>query len=222
MVDEHYYRSPQWFWENLARYDSYDRSGPKVYVGEYAAHEHDRRNTLRTAIAEAAFLTSLERNGDVVVLSSFAPLLARRGHTQWHPDMIYFNATEVFPSLNHTVQKLFGHHAGDSYVPTTLSSGEAASKLAVSTVRDSASGDLIVKIVNGDAVSQPLSVRIAGTVNLPATAERIVFGGADADVANTDGEPPVVAPQSETVRLAREFTYDAPPNSLTILRVAGN
>jgi alpha-L-arabinofuranosidase len=219
MVDEHYYRPPQWFWGSLERYDSYDRAGPKVYIGEYAAHEPDRRNTLRSAIAEAAWLTSLERNGDIVVFSSYAPLLARRGHTQWHPDMIYFNATEVFPSLNHAVQNLFGHHAGDSYVPTTLEAGTEGVRLSASTVRDSKSGDLIVKIVNGEAAPQMLSVRLAGATSLPATAERIVFGGADADMANTDGQPPVVAPVTSTVPLSADFSYEAPANSLTIFRI---
>jgi alpha-N-arabinofuranosidase len=217
LVDEHYYVPPQWMWDNLARYDSYDRNGPKVYLGEYAAHEKDRRNTLRTAIAEAAHLTSLERNGDVVVLSSYAPLLARRQHTQWHPDMIYFNATEVFPSLNYAVQKLFGHHAGDAAVPTAFA--PAGVKLAASTVRDSRSCDLIVKVVNGEATAQPVAVKFAGAKKLPATAQRIVFGGADADVVNPDGAPPVVAPVTETVPLSADFTYHAPAHSLTIFRI---
>ncbi len=86
IVDEHYYVSPQWFWDNLGRYDSYRRGATTVYVGEYAAHDRGRRNTLRSALAEAAGLTSFERNGDVVQFASYAPLLARRGHTQWHPD----------------------------------------------------------------------------------------------------------------------------------------
>lgn len=218
LVDEHYYVPPQWFWDNLARYDTYDRNGPKVYVGEYAAHEPDRRNTLRTAIAEAAYLTSLERNGDVVLLSSYAPLLARRGHTQWHPDLIYFTGTEVFPSLNHTVQKLFGENAGDAYLPTALDAGPAGSRLAASAVRDSRSGDLIVKIVNGDPAPQSLAIRLAGAQRLPATAQRTVFGDADADITNTDGAPPAVVPRTETVPLSASFSYEAPANSLTILR----
>jgi alpha-L-arabinofuranosidase len=219
LVDEHYYVPPQWMWDNLARYDSYDRNGPKVYLGEYAAHEKDRRNTLRTAIAEAAYLTSLERNGDVVMLSSYAPLLARRQHTQWHPDMIYFNATEVFPSLNYAVQKLFGHHAGDAAIPTTFAPVPAGVKLAASTVRDSASSDLIVKLVNGEAAAQSVAVKFAGAKKLPATAQRIVFGGADADVVNADGAPPAVVPVTETVPLSADFTYQAPANSLTIFRI---
>lgn len=220
LVDEHYYVPPQWMWDNLARYDSYDRNGPKVYLGEYAAHEQDRRNTLRTAIAEAAHLTSLERNGDVVLLASYAPLLARRQHTQWHPDMIYFNATEVFPSLNYTVQKLFGHNMGDAAVPVAFDDAPAGAKLTASAVHDSQSGDLIVKIVNGEAAAQPVAVKLAGAKKLLATAQRIVFGGADADVVNTDGAPPVVAPVTETVPVSATLTYEAPANSLTIFRIS--
>lgn len=220
MVDEHYYVPPQWFWDNLSRYDSYDRNGPKVYVGEYAAHEKDRRNTLRAAIAEAAYLTSLERNGDVVLLASYAPLLARRGHTQWHPDMIYFNATEVFPTLNHAVQKLFGEHAGDAAVPAALSAGAEGARLTASVVRDSRSGDLIVKLVNGDAAAQAVAVRLIGAKNLPATAVRTVFAGPDAEVANPDGPRAAVVPVTATVPVSAEFTYDAPANSLTVWRIS--
>jgi alpha-L-arabinofuranosidase len=220
LVDEHYYVSPQWFWDNLARYDSYDRSGPKVYVGEYAAHDEGRRNTLRSAIAEAAYLTSLERNGDVVRLASYAPLLARRGHTQWHPDMIYFTGAEVFPSLNYTVQKLFGQHRGDVAVAMSLGGVPAGSRLAASTVRDSASGDLIVKIVNGGGSAQPVAIRFSGAKALRPTAQRIVFGGNDADVANIDGAAPAVAPRVETVPLSSEFTCEAPAHSLSILRIS--
>ena len=106
MVDEHYYVSPQWFWDNLERYDTYPRGATKVYVGEYAAHDRGRRNTLRSALAEAAGLTGFERNGDVVWFTSYAPLLGRRGHTQWTPDMIYFDSTDVYLTPNYHVQRL--------------------------------------------------------------------------------------------------------------------
>jgi alpha-L-arabinofuranosidase len=131
MVDEHYYVPPQWFWDNLSRYDSYDRASAKVYVGEYAAHDRDReRNSLRSAISEAAGLTGFERNGDVVHFASYAPLLARRGHTQWHPDLIYFDGSEVFLTPNYYVQQLFGQNAGDAYLPTTLDGAEESVRLA--------------------------------------------------------------------------------------------
>lgn len=220
LVDEHYYRPPSWFWSNLARYDGYDRKGPKVYAGEYAVHDQDRRNTLRSAIAEAAVCTSFERNGDVVHLASYAPLLARRGHTQWTPDMIYFTATDVYPSLNYTVQQLFMHHAGDAAVPAALDGVAAGMRLTASTVRDSRTGDVILKIVNGGDAPQSLAVKFTGASRLPATASRIVFGGAPADTANTDGQPPAVVPREDVLPLAADSTYEAPANSLTILRFA--
>lgn len=219
MVDEHFYRSPQWFWDNLARYDSYDRKGPQVYAGEYAAHEKDRRNTLRSAIAEAAGCIGFEHNGDMVRLASYAPLLARRGHTQWTPDLIYFNATDVFPSLNYTVQQLFMHHRGDTNLPAALAAVPSGAQLAASAVRDSRSGDLIIKIVNGGDIPQPLAIRLAGAAPLPATTQRIVFGGAPPDTVNTDGAPPVVVPRTETVPLSAAFNYEAPACSLTIFRI---
>ena len=126
MVDEHYYKSPQWFWDNLERYDRYDRAGAKVYVGEYAAHDDRRRSTLRSALAEAAFLTGLERNGDVVPFASYAPLLGKRGFTQWNPNLIYFSNTQVAPTINYYVQQLFSRHAGDLWFPTTVREGAAA------------------------------------------------------------------------------------------------
>lgn len=223
MVDEHYYRPPQWFWDNLARYDTYDRTGPKVYVGEYAAHDDKRRSTLRSALAEAAFLTSLERNGDVVTFSSYAPLLARRGHTQWTPDLIYFNATEVFPTLNYTVQKLFGENRGDTYLPTTLVS--ESKMLAASTVRDRATGDVVVKLVNGSAAPQTITFRFTesdGAGALPASvqAQRTVFAGA-ADAVNEDGMPPAVVPQVDTLALEGETALEVPANALLILRLKG-
>ena len=131
---------------NLQRYDKYDRKSAKIYVGEYAAHDRDRRrSTLRSAIAEAAGMTGLERNGDIVQFASYAPLLARRNHTQWHPDLIYFTGTELFPTANYYVQQLFGQNSGDMYLTTSLAVAQNPSKLAASAVRDTKSGEVIVK-----------------------------------------------------------------------------
>lgn len=119
-VDEHYYMPPDWFLSNTRRYDTYDRKGPKVFVGEYAAHAENRRNNLYAALAEAAFMTGLERNGDVVQLASYAPLLAKEGATQWEPDMIRFNNTSVFGTPSYYVQSLFGKHVTKATLPSTL------------------------------------------------------------------------------------------------------
>lgn len=218
MVDEHYYRPPQWFWDNLHRYDRYDRNGPHVYAGEYAAHETDRRNTLRSALAEAAGCIGFERNGDVVRLSSYAPLLARRGNTQWTPDLIYFDATAVYPTINYEVQRLFGTHAGDSLLPATVTGAPSGKRIAVSVVRDSASGDLIAKIVNAE--DQPVATEIVlGSAFTPERAARLItLTGANADVVNVDGQPPAAVPVEEAIRVGNKLSRTLPPHSLTILR----
>lgn len=215
-VDEHYYMHPKWFLDNLSRYDSYDRNGPKVYVGEYAAHDTKRRNTLRSALAEAAYMTQLERNGDVVRLASYAPLLARQGHTQWRPDAIYFDGETVTPSLNYEVQKLFASNAGDTFLPSTLSL--AVSGVSLSCVRDSKSGDTILKVVNTGDSAQPLSVKMPWLgAGMHAATETVLSG--DPDAENTFGDPAKVVPISSPKSVGSAFTATAPPHSLTVIRI---
>ena len=219
MVDEHYYVNPEWFWENLERYDSYDRSKAKVYVGEYAAHDRGKRNTLRSAIAEAAGLIGFERNGDIVHFASYAPLLARRGHTQWTPDMIYFSGTEIFLTPNYYVQQLFGQNSGDRYLQTVWNRGDAG-KLTASSVVDSLSGDLIVKIVNGEDETTDIDIRLAGIPdNASMNAIRTVLTGPGPDAENEDAKTPVVKPVSTQVSVEQAFSYQAPANSLTVFRI---
>ncbi|HVU33903.1 MAG TPA: alpha-L-arabinofuranosidase C-terminal domain-containing protein [Opitutaceae bacterium] len=217
-VDEHYYRPPAWFWSNLHRYDRYDRSGPEVYVGEYAAHDTGRRNTLRSALAEAAGMTGFERNGDVVHLASYAPLLARRGHTQWHPDMIYFTGTAVYPTPNYTVQRLFMTNSGDTELSATAEAAPA--EVAVSAVRDSRTGDVILKIVNGGAAC-PITIHWRGLADGPHPATETVLASDNPDAVNRDGEPPAATPVTRAITLDPTFPYTAPANSLTILRLGG-
>jgi alpha-L-arabinofuranosidase len=118
MVDEHYYNSPQWFLRNNQRYDSYDRNGPKVFLGEYASQD----NRFGNALAEAAYMTGLERNADVVKLASYAPLLANTGYVQWRPDMIWFDNQTSWGSTNYEMQKLFMNNVGNHVVPSRASS----------------------------------------------------------------------------------------------------
>ncbi len=116
MVDEHYYVAPDWFLTHNDFYDQYPRTGPTVYLGEYAAHDVGRRNTLRSALAEAAYLTALERNADIVRFSSYAPMLGKIGRTQWNPNMIYFDNQRILRTANYYVQQLFSLNGGDYYI----------------------------------------------------------------------------------------------------------
>lgn len=113
MVDEHYYQPSGWFINNQDFYDKYDRSGPKVDLGEYAGHLPGRPHNLETALSDALYLTAVERKGDVVSMTSYAPLLAKKDRTQWNPDLIYFDNTEVKPTVGYYVQKMYGLNAGD-------------------------------------------------------------------------------------------------------------
>lgn len=398
MVDEHYYKPPRWFWDQLERYDRYDRSGAKVYVGEYAAHDDRRRSTLRSALAEAAFLTGLERNADVVPFASYAPLLGKRGFTQWNPNLIYFSNTEVVPTINYYVQQLFSHHGGDVWLPTTVWEVEAAAgasggsggiflgtwntqaefddvgvsrgshelfketfavpaspwraesgawaladgtyrqsgngqpalsrpaafpggeqytltlrarktggaegfligfraldpdnyywwnlggwnntrdaveksvngarsvvgrdrpgrielnrwydirvevdagrircfldgalrhefadtgfargnDFAVSAVRDTRSGDVILKLVNGGGTAKPLNIELSGAGEVRGAAVKTVLGAADPEAVNDFGHPYAVVPRTEIVRVGGAFDYEAPAYSLTVFRI---
>lgn len=178
MVDEHYYRSPGWFLNHQDYYDRYARGGTQVYLGEYAAHIPGRSNCLETALAEAMHLCHAERNGDVVAMTSYAPLLAKRGHTQWNPDLIYFTNTDVRPTTGYYVQALFGQNAGTRYLPSSVSLAKpdpaVRKRLAVSVVEDGTTGDLIVKAVNMLPVANEV------TVMLPEGFE--AAGGAEASV----------------------------------------
>lgn len=216
ILDEHYYESPEWFFAHLNRYDDYDPNGAKVYVGEYAAQEKSRHNTLRTAIAEAAYLTSLERNGDVVHLASYAPLLANIKHTQWKPDLIYFTNTRIVPSVNYYVQQMFATNAGDAYFSSTAA--EDAKNIAVSAVRDGKTGDFILKLVNSNAKAKRLHLVLSGAGKLVPTAAKTVLAG-DPMAENTFEGMSALRPKTGSVPVGKSFDYEAPGTSLSVLRI---
>ncbi|TWT73610.1 Extracellular exo-alpha-L-arabinofuranosidase precursor [Posidoniimonas polymericola] len=218
MVDEHYYRSPQWFLENLTRYDGYDRSRSAVYLGEYAAHDQGRRSTLRSALAEAAYLTHLERNGDIVQLSSYAPLLGKVGATQWTPDLIYFTNTEVRPTINYYVQQLFSCNSGEELLTHELAGGEVPG-LPVSVVRSAESGDLVIKLVNTSSAPRELAIEVTGLGSGVHTAAVTVLAGQPDDV-NHDGLGRDLAPVQHEVEFGPDYHHTAPPHSLSIVRIS--
>ena len=215
MVDEHYYQSPGWFLHNQDFYDKYDCSKKtKVYLGEYATHISGRRANMETALTEALYLAALERNGDVVHMTSYAPLLAKDGRTQWNPDLIYFNNREVRPTTGYYVQKLYGQHAGDHYIPSqvNLDNQDSRVKLRVgsSIVRDSKTGDVIVKLVNLLPVSIETDVRLPGMDGIQSSATRTVLAGAP------EATP---LPVTDTIEAGTSFKQELPAYSFTVIRL---
>ena len=147
-VDEHYYESPGWFVNHQDYYDDYNRNSPKVYLGEYASRGE---NAVDNALAEALYLCNIERNGDVVEMASYAPLLCKESHGNWSPDMIYFDDKQVKTTPSYEVQKDFSTHSGDMYIDSHLSLNvpEKLKKyVAASVVKDSRSGNVWLKVVN--------------------------------------------------------------------------
>ena len=216
MVDEHYYVAPGWFIHNQDYYDRYDRSKPKVYLGEYAAHLPERPSNLETALSEALYLTAVERNADVVAMTSYAPLLAKEGHTQWRPDLIYFNNEEVKPTVGYYTQQMYGLNAGNEYFASTitLDNGLDAVKkrVGVSVVKNSASGDYIVKLVNMLPVEVCSEVEFEGVAFVNSKAQKTVLTGSPSDEN--------VTPLKEEMEMREHgFTYTLPSYSFTVIRI---
>jgi alpha-L-arabinofuranosidase len=213
VVDEHYYIDPQWLLANQQRYDKYNPAEGQVYLGEYASWG----NKMRNAIAEAAYMISLERNGDVVRMASYAPLLAKKGFTQWNTDMVYFDNVKICPSANYYVQKLFCENRGDLYFDRVIQKDEADTLIACSCVKDSKTGDIILKIVNAGSGTKAFKVNLKAFGKISAEAEQTVLSG-DADAENTFDNPQHVVPVTTTIKPGKSFTYSAPAMSLTVMR----
>ena len=214
MVDEHNYQAVGWFLHNQDYYDRYDRNKSKVYLGEYAARAAQGPN-LESALAEALHLTNIERNGDVVSMTSYAPLLAKEGHTTWNPDLIYFNNTEIKPTVGYYVQKLYGHNSGDQYLSASvsLSNNQDAVKkrVAISVVRDSKSKDMIVKFVNLLPVAVKASTDFKNITFQGTKLLKTVLQGQLTDKNATPVLTEAPLPEIHSTELA--------PYSFTILRI---
>ncbi len=246
VVDEHYYRPPQWFLENATRYDAQNRYGPKIFAGEFAAHDRGKRNTLRAAISEAAFMTGLVRNSDAVAMSSYAPLFAKAGAVQWAPDLIWFDNTHAYGSPSYYVQALFTKNRPDVALPTVVESADSVPASGAPAApspaadekakpapapkplpalyavagRDSTAGDLIITVVNPFAEVREADVALRGVARVTPDVRAIVLTSASADDENTFDAPRKVAPRETTFKIAgTTFTHAFPANSLTILRL---
>lgn len=214
IVDEHFYEQPEWFLSNNKRYDAYDRRKSQVYIGEYAS----RKNALFNAICEAAFMTALERNGDVVRMASYAPLLASQAHTSWSPNLIYFTNKAVVPTVNYYVQQLFSSNAGDTYYGKVISFERKDTLMAASCVKENKTGDIILKIVNAGAVKAGAQVDLAGFGGVRPRAVLTVLTGKK-DAKNTVQTPINILPETSGMTVSRSFSYIAPPYSLSVIRI---
>ena len=228
IVDEHCYANPSWFFNNTHRYDHYDRTGPKVFMGEYAAQSVavvsvKNRNTLECALAEAAYMTGLERNADVVRMASYAPLFANAQAWQWTPDMIWVNSLQSFGTPNYYAQMLFSRNRGSVVLPVSCDSsatGGAAPSFFVSAARDDAAGEIIIKAVNASQESVEAAIDLEGVATVSRTAQTIILAGTKLSDQNTFEDPAKVSPKTSPLEnVSPQFNYSFGPYSLTVLRI---
>jgi alpha-N-arabinofuranosidase len=188
IVDEHYYRSPEWFRANADRYDSYDRNGPKVFAGEYAAQSvaiasPENENNWDCALSEAAFMTGIERNADLVTMTSYAPLMAHTEGWQWKTDLIWFNNLTSYGTPSYYVQKMYGQNAGTQLLHTVLNGEKAIGQenLYASAVFDEKTNEIIVKVVNTSTNTNKIKIDLKGrSVEPQIVTETLAYPELDA------------------------------------------
>lgn len=216
VVDEHYYNSIGWYFHHRDFYDSYDRNGTKVYLGEWAS----KGNNVVNALVEAAYLTNVERNADVVVMSSYAPLLAKEGHTNWNPDLIYFNNREVKPTANYHVQRAFGQNYGDEYIYADLQvngGNDIRERIDYSVVKDSETGDLIIKVVSLLPKASTMSIHLGDEAlkGYDTLAALSVLSKESEPDRQREWDRNTTLP----LRVGSEFTLDVPQYSVSVIRI---
>jgi alpha-N-arabinofuranosidase len=226
-IDEHYYAKPEWFRENVGRYDNYPRTGSKIFAGEYAAQSvaigsPDNKNSWDCAISEAAFMTGLERNAEVVAMASYAPLFAHVDAWQWTPNLIWFDNLTSYGTVNYYVQQLFSQNKGTAILPVQLPGGakNGTDNLFASAVADGA--DVVVKLVNYSTSPRQVSINLAGAKGLGKTGKALTLASADLSTQNTLQAPKNLTPKESSFPVTGStLSYTLAPNSFTVLRVSG-
>lgn len=226
IIDEHYYRPPSWFLSGAARYDDYDRNGSKIFAGEYASHttrpNGPGRSTWEAALSEAAFLTGLERNGDVVQMASYAPLFGHVDGWQWSPDLIWVDNLQVYGTPSYQVQKLYALNKGTDIIPITRNQANVTGQDSVyaSTVYDEQTKELIIKFINYNDKPVDASIDITSKRKISGAATKIVLANADLHIANSLEEPLAIQPKQQTATYKGKTIKESfPPYSFTVIKL---
>ena len=219
LVDEHYYKPPQWFFDNAGRYDSYDRKGPKVFAGEYAAHGRGDLNNWEAALSEAAFMTGLERNADVVYQATYAPLFAHVEGWQWKPDLIWYDNLQSVRSANWYVQMLYGTNKGTNVLSLTEDGKTVKGQdgLYASAVYDKDTKEYIVKLANNADNGQSVAITFKGLKSIEKVKAITLSGNIRNE--NLVGQPETIKPvQSELTGNGNVLQVNVPAKGFMVLR----
>ena len=215
VLDEHYYEPRDYFLNNQDNYDKYPRDRKtKVYLGEYAAKD----KKLADALYEALYLLGVERNGDVVTMTSYAPLFAKKGHESWNPDLIYFDNTNVFLTCSYYVQQMFGTTPGNYYYGDVAKFEGGDKFQGTSTVLNTEKGELYIKLVNAAAEAKTATIDLSRFKGIPSKAQMTTIAGESLDTENNyDAQP--IAPKAQDVKISKKMTLSVPPYSANLIRL---
>ncbi len=227
IIDEHYYRNPKWFLENASRYDNYDRKGPKIFAGEYAAQSvntasPENKNNWLCAMSEAAFMTGLERNADVVEMASYAPLFAHAEGWQWTPDLIWVDNLRSYGTANYHVQKLFSTNKGTDVVPVLCNNEVVSGQdgYYASATIDRVTNELILKVINSSGEKRQGTFKFERITKLNGKGTLTVISNSDLDVVNTFEKPDAISPVTTAVSIKNksvQLSLDA--YSVNVMRI---
>jgi len=222
LVDEHYYKDPQWFMANANRYDNYDRKGPKVFAGEYACHPKNRKNNFESALCEAAFMTGFERNADVVYQCTYAPLFAHVQGWQWRPDLIWFDNMSSVRSANYYVQQLYGMNVGTNVLTTVENklplSGQDG--IYASSALDKNKNEIILKIANTSDANKKVTYTFNGLKKAERKGTHTILKSDNLDQENTLENPNAVVPTTKEINVSGStFDVELAPKSFNLYTI---
>ncbi len=229
LIDEHYYRRPEWFLQNVNRYNNYPRNGAKIFAGEWAAQSDktvsvDNKNNWQCALSEAAFMTGLERNAAVVHMASYAPLFAHADGWQWTPDLIWVDNLHVYGTPNYYVQKLYSLNKGTNVLNLTQNNEPLAGQdsLYASAAWDEASHEVIVKIANVSSNAQARTIQLDGVKKLEATGQLTILKNESFDAVNSFKNATNVSPVEQRILVnvsKKTLSMTLAPRSFSVVRV---
>lgn len=220
VIDDHYYRSATEFFNDTHHYDKADRDGPKIFVGEWATREGTPTPNMGAALGDAAWMTGMERNSDLIVMASYAPLLTNvnPGALQWDTDLIGYDAVQSYGSPSYYAQVIFAQHLGNEVLGAELTN--AGPRLFDSTTRDSATGTIHLKLVNGSSIPQAVRIQLKGVTAVDKNAQLTTLRGNTPEETNSITDPRRIVPASNAIHdAATSFEHTVPPYSIQILDI---
>ena len=221
VLDDHYYKRADEFFEDVKHYDTVDRNGPKIFVGEWATREGSPTTNMGAALGDAAWMTGMERNSDLIVMASYAPLFVNvnPGGMQWESDLIGYDALKSYGSPGYYAQCMFGEYLGTE-VPTSSITGEG-NRFFYSVTRSPADGKVYLKLVNASSLPQPVNIQMTGAGGVAHTGTLVTLKGATLAETNSITDPVRIVPVKSPLKVTGDnFSHTVPPLAIQVLELS--